>query len=350
MPFTPPLPTDPPLPAPFDLDLRPETIVILRLGRLGDVLLTTPAVRALRRRYPDARIVVCTRFPEVYAASIDVDATVMVNGFWSALRALRALRPSLVVDLQRAAVTAVLGRLSGASVVLGPTMHRWHDLLLTHPVTPQRAYAGQYLASVLRVLGITEVDLDLHFPLPPGEPPAVPAGAVGIAPGASVPTRAWAEARWIGLARALVEKGPTVVIWGPPEARLAARVAAASGAVLAPEASITEMARQIGALRLLVGSCSAPRHLAVAQQVPTVTLHGSTAIGAWTRPSPWHRGVTTDLPCRPCNKPSCPIGVRCLSEVTELDVLRVVDEVLALGSEPRGLVVSIRAPDSRARA
>lgn len=337
-------PTDPPLPAPYRLALHPRTIAVIRLGRLGDVLLCTPTIRALRNRFPDARLVVLTRYPALFASLDDLTSGQIYSSLWSATRALRALAPDLVVDLQRSAATAALGRLSGAPVVLGARVHRWHDRLLTHAVPPQRAYAAHYLGSILRVLGVQQINLDLHLRAPPAPGPDLPAGAIGLAPGASSVTRAWPEARWIALARQVRVHHPVVVIWGPPEAALAARVAAEAGVILAPPADIPQMTAQIRQLRLLVGNCSAPRHLAVSQRVPTVTLHGASPVGGWTRPTPWHVALHTDLPCRPCNQPTCPIGVRCLAEITEAQVLAAVEQVLLLGPEPGPLVVPIVPP------
>ena len=78
---------------------------------------------------------------------------------------------------------------------------------------------------------------------------------------------------------------------------------------------------------LHLGNCSAPRHMAVALGVPSLTILGSTST-AWTFPSPEHIHTRArdfmDMPCQHCNKNSCPHGLRCLTGLTPDLVLPVL--------------------------
>jgi ADP-heptose:LPS heptosyltransferase len=341
----PPAPTDPPLPIPRGMDLRgasPSRVLVIRLERVGDVLLITPTLRALRARFPNARIELLTRpgNAALLAGNPHVDALIpFVSAARSALD-VRAQGYDLVVDLQRATETSTIVAASGAPVRVGRATGKWHDRALSHAVPGQRAYSPHLQASILRVFGVAEVTLDLELVVPPAVADAAITGAppgprVTLAPGASSVTRAWPEARWIELATALRRRDLTpVVVWGPPEAELARRIAAASGASLAPPTSLLEMAAWISASELFIGACSAPRHLAVAVGTPTITLHGGSSVGGWTRPTAWHRAVWSDVACRPCNKPDCAIGVVCLTQTEPARVLALVDPLRALGAEP----------------
>lgn len=321
--------------------LAPRRIGVVRFGRIGDMLLLTPTLRALRQRFPAARIEVATHAAcvPVLKRSPDIDIIHPVAGWFATARALRGV--DLVVDAQRTDASALAAWASGAPVRLGWRTSRWHDALLSHVVDPQRSYSAHFQASVLRSVGVGEVDLDLA--LDPGDSARAAAEAafpgearrIALAPGASVVTRTWPEARWVALAQALGARGwEVIVVWGPGEQPLAQRVAAGSGARLAGPTSILELAATIARCRVFVGNCSGPRHIAVSQRVPTLVMHGATAVGAWTRPSAWHRALWTDEPCRPCNQPRCPIAVRCLTRVEVEPAVAIVEALALLGPEP----------------
>jgi heptosyltransferase-2/heptosyltransferase-3 len=80
------------------------------------------------------------------------------------------------------------------------------------------------------------------------------------------------------------------------------------------------MAACIEASSMLLGNCSAPRHMAVAVGTPTLTIQGATSSG-WVFPAPEHGYVASDIPCRPCNKNTCDKGLACLVGLTPEMVL-----------------------------
>lgn len=346
----PPPPTDPPLPVPAGASglasLAPRRVAIVQLGFLGDVLLATPVARALRRRWPEARIVwvVHPRYAEALEGNGDIDEVALAEGLPSMMRALRGT--DVCVDLQRSTATALAGWLARVPVRVGRPAGWLRDRLVTHVVAAQRAYSAHFRASVLRVFGIAEVALDLTLAAAEGLAPPQGPGAgpiVALAPFARLPTRQWPMARWEALGRRLrAEKDARLlVLWGPGERDRAEALARAVDGVVAPPSGIRGLAAQIASCDVLVGACSGPRHVAVSQRVPTVTVHGATAVGGWTRPTAWHRAAFVELPCRPCNRPTCPIGVKCLVELDEARVVALVDAVLGLGAEPE-LRVPIR--------
>ncbi|MDP2308781.1 MAG: glycosyltransferase family 9 protein [Pseudomonadota bacterium] len=363
MPGWPPPPTDPPLPVPLGArgleSIAPRRVAIVQLGFLGDVLLATPVARALRARWPGARIVwvVHPRWAEALAGNGNIDEVVPAAGLLGLIRALRGA--DLCVDLQRSMATSLAAWLARVRLRVGRPAGRLRDSLLSHVVPAQRAYSAHFRASILRVFGVSEVSLDLSLAAA-SEVAAGAAGAsrqvapdlaasigtgpiVALAPFARLATRQWPMARWEALGRRLRAERDArlLVLWGPGDEERAGVFAHAVGATLAEPTGIRGLAAQVAACDVLVGACSGPRHVAVSQRVPTVTVHGATAVGGWTRPTAWHRAAFTDLPCRPCNRPTCPIGVKCLVDLDEGRVLALVDAVLGLGPEPE-LTVRIR--------
>lgn len=345
----PPAPTDSALPIPQGLSLvglQPRRIVVVQYGKLGDVLLCTPTVRALRRHYPQAELhfLVSRSYRAALKRNPDIDATLLHESNWRTLQRVRRGGYDLGIDLQGNGWSAALLKASGIRVRLGRRTGRRRDGLLTHALPAQRSYSAHFRASVLRVFGIESVCLDLVLELPqdrilaaataasalPGEGPVV-----ALSPAAAWATRAWPVPRWIELATALRHRGMRpVVMWGPGEQGVAEQIAQASGASVAPPTRIDELAAWLRAAAVHVGSCSGPRHIAVSQGTPTVTVMGATAVGGWTRPTAWHRAAWTELPCRPCNATECDIGVKCLADLGIAPVMAHVEAVARLGPEP----------------
>lgn len=327
----PPPPTDPPLPVPpgAPVDLEPRRIALVQLGFLGDVVLATPTARALRRRFPDAELtwVVGPRAADILVGNPDLDHAVVADHLFALRKALRDI--DLVVDLERSPVVTAASL--GVRHRIGRSVGGWRDRALTAHAPAQRAYSAHFRASILRLLGVGEVDLDLVVSAEPA--PVEPAFRIALAPFARFATRRWPH--WGPLGRRLRDLGAELlVLWGPGEEDQARVLSAEIGGRLIPSCGPRALAGWIGSCKLLIGNDSAPRHLAVSQRVPTITLHGATAVGGWTRPTAWHRALTTDLPCRPCNRPTCDIGVRCLTEVSPEAVIPLVHELRALPPEP----------------
>ena len=128
------------------------TFLIVRLGALGDIVHAIPAVAALRRAHPDARIdwLVDARHRAVVDLVAAVDRVVAVDsatlpGWIAAVRALRATRYDVAIDLQGLLKSAVLARASGARKVIGFSI--WHLREKTaRPFYSETADAGQRAA------------------------------------------------------------------------------------------------------------------------------------------------------------------------------------------------------------
>jgi ADP-heptose:LPS heptosyltransferase len=298
------------------LDPPPRRILVIQLRHLGDVLLTTPAVRALRRAYPEARIdfLVDRGARATLLGNPDIDRIIerpsrasLREGAQVVLEARRA-RYDLVIDFQHKLRSAVVALCSGAarSVSWGHTARR---LLYRPPVRrahPQ-GYMGATKIALLREAGLVDVD-DRDLPRPilaiSDEAHAWAAAtwtALGLDGGQVVainPGSRRADRRWAGfpaLARRIVAAtgAKVLVSWGPGERELAETVVAGcdGGAVLAPATSIEQLGALLARCALLVGNDSAARHIAVAVDTPTLTISIGTTPETWTYPGPGHRCI-----------------------------------------------------------
>lgn len=332
---------------------------------IGDVVMATPALRALRSRFPTARFVGVMRpyVAEVLAGTPWLDEQIFYKPgakdsdqrAWSLVRKLRARQLDAVVLFPNSLSTGLLAWSSGARERIGYVRYGRGPLLTTklyHPrkgrqwlPTPgidaylQLAYAmGCEWESPRMEVGTTEQDetaadavwRKLH--LPPGDQVVVlnSGGAFGAA-------KLWPTEYFAELAQKLAkERGLAVLVnCGPSEKAIAAEIARRAGhprvvSLAEEDVPIGLTKACIRRSRLLVTTDSGPRFFGVAFGVPTVSLFGPTHI-TWSRTHAEHEiCLAKEVPCGPCMKRVCPLGHhRCLRDLTVDTVLAAVDRQLA---------------------
>lgn len=301
---------------------EPRRILCIQLRRIGDVILTAPAVAALKKRFPQAAIDFLVEPPsaEVVRAMPEVRETLVYEaGAWSEIRRVRARRYDLVVDFMGNPRTAILTAFSGAAMKAGPAhvAHRWAYRLLL-PQSSSTVYAAREKIRMLAPLGVPD-DASALPAIPAWTSAGRPENVVGFFPASRKTTRQWPAAHYAALGRMLRERYRcgVVVFWGPGERPLAEEIARSIGEgaeVSTPTSSLAELAGQLNRCRLVVTNCAGPKHVAVAAGVPTLTVHGSSDPLAWT-PSglPRHAAVRRDeLHCIGCMSNSCRYALECL--------------------------------------
>lgn len=201
------------------------------------------------------------------------------------VRALRQVRPEVVLDPQGLLKSAVWGLLAGASRRIGlhPQVRRERAAGLCYnetapPPGPHR-HAVDVALSLLSAL---------HGEVPWGAAPdgsfLVPAasggadrdtpGPIVLVPGTGRAAKTWGAAPFTALARRLANLGWEVeILWGPRERRLAADIAGAAGVRLAPATPLEALPAHLVGASGLIGGDTGPAHLAAALGVPTVMLH-----------------------------------------------------------------------------
>jgi heptosyltransferase-3 len=299
------------------LEPAPRRILVIQLRHLGDVLLTTPALRALRRAYPSAQIdfLVDRGSRAVLLGNPDLDAIIerpsratLREGVQVVL-AVRRTRYDLVIDFQHKLRSAVVALGSGAprSVSWGHTARR----IFYRPAV-RRPDAQGYMATIkidlLREAGVIDAATQ-ESPRPflaisgqarewaaaAWDALALPGGRVVVAinPGARRADRRWTGFSALARRIASLTGAPVLVLWGPDERELAENVVAASeaSAVLAPATSIEQLGALLAHCAVLIGNDTSARHVAVAVGTPTLTVSISTTPSTWTFPGPDHRCV-----------------------------------------------------------
>ena len=272
-------------------------ILIVRLGALGDVVHTIPAAAALRAAFPGSRIdwLVDAKHRAIVDLVTAVDTVVplehpTVAGWSAVIAALRRTRYDVALDLQGLLKSAVLARASGARRVIGFSI--WH--LREKTARPfysdaHDAEGGHVIAKNLRLLHALGVDdAEIRFPLADPPSPALeylrqrlgprPFGLINA--GAAWPNKRWPPERFGQLAAFLRDACGVVpvILWGPGEEALAARVtASASGTAMeAPRTTVADLVALARASTIVISGDTGPLHIATAVGTPTVSLYGPT--------------------------------------------------------------------------
>jgi heptosyltransferase-1 len=253
-----------------------ERILVIRMSAFGDVIHALPAVMALRRGYPRARLSWLLR-PEwkpLLEGNPAVDEVVEApRRSLRLLAALRRARFDLVVDFQGLLQSAVLGRAAaGACFGFAAPRERLAALLYR---TRVRAEAGHIVERNLELAYAAGGKKgELAFPLPPGSPEGrLPDRFVLACPLAGWGSKQWPLERFSALADRLAAAGVPLVVNGPPGA--AARLAEVRGAV-AHCSGIPGLVNATRRAAAVVGVDSGPLHLAAALGKPGVAIYGPT--------------------------------------------------------------------------
>jgi heptosyltransferase-3 len=343
----------------------PQRILCIKLKHIGDVLLMTPALRALRRAWPASAIAalvprgtedVLTGNPDL-TAILTFDRAAGWAGSRRTLRTLRCYAPDLVLEMGQGDREAVLGWLSGARRRIGYAPGRsggWRRALLSHAVPWN---GGQH---------VVETNLDLvracGVPAEAGRPilvvqqeqrerMAARLASAGLAPGQPLVVvhpvsrwlfKAWPEASCAGVVNRLIRDAGVAVAMtsGPGTAeveaanRILSRVEASRGGRpvinLIGRTSLTELAAVLERAAVFLGVDSAPMHMATALGIPVVALFGPSGEHNWGPRGERDVVVTSPYLCRPCGQDGCLGGKRsdCLEALSARMVWEAAEPLL----------------------
>lgn len=304
--------------------MGPQRILLIRLSSLGDVVLTTPVIRAVRAHFPNAYIamLVAKQSADVLQENPHLDEIITFDRFsknkdtGEMLRVVRILRErkfTLTIDLQRKLRTELLMYLSGAAERVGK------GRLCTVRVPEQgNKHATAHYFDLLHAAGIPAVDqrLEMFLAAPERADAARQFDAagvtktglkVGLFPGAGWKLREWMPERFAAIGDKLVEHfdANVLIFGGQTEAELVDTVANlmdARAITFAGDLAIRELAACIEKCDLFLTNDTGPMHIAAAVGTPTVSLFGP---GNHIRFQPLgelHQIIRHDVPCSPCKQ------------------------------------------------
>lgn len=316
-------------------DLQPFEIAVRAPDTLTDACLALPAVRAIRRGRPDARITVLTRESQaaLWRMDAEVDEVVAVPDSAGVSACAAALKATgrrydagiLFSDTKQAAQEFARGGVLHLTGYEGEGRKRLLD-----QVIPPRGKPGpvqhrerEFLRIALRI-GANIDDPTLQDPLP------APAGAapdarptVALFPGGAFgPTQRWPLEKWAAAAKAALAAQPDIhfVICGTADeaaqnATLAAQLGNACTDLTGRTADLTQLAAVLRRCRTVVCHDSGPLQFAALLGLPTVGIFGPTESAHTAPPGPLHLTIRRHVECSPCYLRQCPMDHRCMNEI-----------------------------------
>ena len=341
---------------------RPASILCFRLERIGDLLMTLPALSALRAAAPGAAIdlVVGSWNAEIARAipgirNVEIlDAAWLARGgggasVWSLLRRARSWRGryDLAINFEPDIRTNLVAAADGASRVVGFSSGGGGALLdVAIPQEARTHTADQCLAVVAAAIGASSPAGALRLQLDPAVRARAqerlaehcrPIVAVHVSGGRAV--KQWPEERFAAVARWLAtERDATLMFTGATEDRAQiARVIAAVGSARVVDASgadLIDAAAMLEHADAIVTGDTGPMHLAHAVGTPVVAVFGPSDPVRYAPRGVHDRIVRIDLPCAPCNRirlpPArcCGVTPDCLAGVSVDHVIAAVAAVL----------------------
>jgi heptosyltransferase-1 len=346
----------------------PRRILIIKLGSIGDVVHTLPALADLKRSFPEAEIdwlveskarVLLDGNPWLHEV-VEIDTHRWRRSWSSATLSdmrriagkLRSRQYDVAIDFQGLWKSAVLGKVSGARKLVGfdrttlkePGCRIFYD----EPIKP--ALTARHVIDIYkelpRSLGVTPGPHCFHLSVPEEDQQYIAqqlssrqiSDCVLLNPGGGWDTKNWAPENYALLHDKLRQETGlhSVLTWGPGEEPLVERVLAAcvgTPPVTFPT-SLTQLIALLKQAKLFVGGDTGPLHLAAACGTPIVGIFGPT--------DPQRNGpfssedivVSHQVPCGPCYKRTCPIyNKECLRLVQVDEVSQAVQRRLEVGKK-----------------
>ncbi len=343
---------------------QPRILVVV-LRRLGDVLLTTPLIRSIRRAWPDAAIdvLVFADSAGILDGNADIDGVIRMPQRATHLQSLALAmrlwrRYDLAISSQAGDRPVFFARVAGRQAVAPVEDNvngRFKRTLLSRTVP---VVSGLHrVADILRLADALGIERATSL-VPPRRPSsqAVVSGRYAVIHAAPMfRYKEWTLDGWRALAAALDARGLPVIATGGPTERerqyLDALWAASTPAVRRVDARLSwpELADLLTNAEVFIGPDTSVTHLAAACGCPTVALYGPTDPRLW---GPWPAdGLTANwvaadamqlrgnvrllqnvLPCTPCQLEGCERRLdshsTCLDELSPQRVIEAVDAVL----------------------
>ena len=339
---------------------RVRRVLVVRLRSIGDTVLATPSLHALRRFLPHARIDVLLEdwVAPLLEGSDEVDRvlTVRRKSQSSRLRIARQLRSEgydVAYNLHGGSTAALLMRASGARQRVGYADYAY-AALHNHTAPPsaelwgrEKTHSAEQQLALLGWTGVPVTDrpasrlavtdaaaavirqrLDEEAKLSPHQPFAL------IHPAAAFDTKTWAASNFARVVEHLATRGLTsIAVAGPGEERVIDEVRAHTHVPLAgfTNLSLPELTALAARASLFVGNDSGVAHVAAAVRVPQVVVFGSSNVAHWR---PWTNApaevVREEMHCAPCPGYTCAeFGVpECIRRVPVERVVAAVERVL----------------------
>lgn len=336
-------------------------ILISRTDRIGDVLLSTPVIKALRQKFPQAYIsmLVAPYAKDIVEGNPYLDEVIVYDkagkhkSWWRTIKfagRLKKKKFDLAVILHPGNRLHLIAFLAGIPLRLGYNRKLGFlvNLRKVHKKQEGRKHEAEYNLELLSELGVSGNPYDLFMPIRQESESYVEElfrkegisqadKILAINPGASCPSKIWPAENFARVAKKLA--GPhnfkILILGGPKEIHLADKVACEiKGKVinLAGKTSVSQLASIFKRCSLFISNDSGPVHIASAVGVPVISIFGRNQPGL--KPRRWRplgrrdKYLHKDAGCIRCLAHNCQKEFACLKAITVEDVVSAAESIL----------------------
>jgi heptosyltransferase-3 len=333
-----------------------KKVLVVRLRSIGDTVLSTPSLLALRRFLPDARIDVlleewCAPVLEGFEA-VDNVLTVQKTGesrFKTAWQ-IRRNKYDVAFNLHGGTTGTFFVRASGAHHRVGFANYQY-SFLYNHLLSSsadfwqqEKTHSAEQQLALLGSVGVPVEDrpksrlnvtdkarISIEEKLNNSLPPNSQSPLALVHPVAAFETKQWATENFARVAEFLSGKGLSVIAVATPKEKdvlAKLKTAARTPVTIFDELSLPEITALASKARIFVGNDSGIAHIAAAVETPSVVIFGSSNRAHW---SPWtdapHEIVFEPFACQPCagyvceqfGEPKCILSVRSESVIEAVE-------------------------------
>jgi heptosyltransferase-2 len=336
-----------------------KNILIRGTNWIGDAVMTLPALTAVRKSFPDARISVLAKpwVAEIYRISPAVDEIILFQspGIHAGIRGkirlaqeLRRMNFDMALLLQNAIEAAIIAWLAKIPIRAGYNSDG-RGLLLTHSIKRTKAvrqvHQTRYYLEMVKSLGCRTEEADVFLRLGKDIEALAEttlntlgidsrAPIIGLAPGATYgPAKKWFPDRFAEVADRLIQGyDAQVIAFGSPDDRETGDEVQGNARNplrnLAGRTSLQETIALISRCDLFISNDSGLMHVAGALNIPTVALFGSTNPATTSPVGDHSRIIYKGASCSPCLKKTCPTDFRCMDAIRVDEVYAVAEGLL----------------------
>ena len=332
-----------------------KKILAIRIDRIGDLIVTMPALKELKKIFPNAKISLLTTGKNAELLNIFpwIDEVIVYKGFFATAGILRKRGFDLAADflMDYPIKAALLTYFSGAKFTAGFNVAgRGSCFNLGVYQASDKKHVGLYMLDLVRSIAGAyalkdQIGRDLDAGASIRENDRIYATSLlkenGVSendiviimhPGGHYASQLWPADRFARLADMLIEKyGAKIIIVGSPDERRL--IDGLSGMMEKKVADITglsldKLAALISLADLFIGNNSGPWHIACALGIPTVSTMGPTDPELWWPVDRRHIVVRRSLACSPCDLPECDRHA-CMKAITVEEMMEAVRIQLA---------------------
>lgn len=342
--------------------MKPRRILLIRTDRIGDVALSTPAIKAVRDRYPDAYIAFMVRpcAKDIVEGNPCLDEVIIYEkegthkGFFSTLLFalnIRKKRFDTAIILHPTNRAHIIAFAAGIPNRIG--WNRKLPFLLTKAVKDEKFLGKKhefaYTLDILREIGIKTEEGTLSISVKKSDDESINSKLssmgvlnsdllIAVHPSASCPSKRWPPERFASLINRLKKSYDLrfVLVSGPEEKAHAARLKGMleCGVLdFSGQTSVGELAALLKKCALFISNDSGPVHIAAAVGTPSVVIFGRKQPGLsprrWAPTGKDDVVLHKDVDCTVCLAHNCMNGFKCLEAITVDEVFGAVEKLLA---------------------